>query len=187
MVTVLLVVLSAMVAPSLLGSQRRNTLSVETQQLAEAARYAQRMAVLKGRPLRLVITPTDAEHQGRSSYRLELANTDIDSSDGQPFEELRSGVVKPRVLESVLRIGPVQVYSGTPAGDPTADASGVYAVTFYADGSADAASIGLGLDTAGSGDAVPQRAVVIEASTGRVSVSDGVTSGPPAVWEDLDE
>ena len=192
-VIVVVATLSAMLVPSLMGSQRRAALTADTQRFAETARYAQRMAVLKGRTLQLVVLPTNTEQGGQSSYHLELNHTDVDAAVDQPFELLRDGVAKPVTLTRGVRITSARVYAGTPDGETMGgsgelqDTSGRYAVTFRPDGSADAAMIEIGPDTSLNSPASPRRTVVIEAATGRVGVFEHAVAGVPSLRRDLDE
>ncbi|MBB6429895.1 pilus assembly FimT family protein [Algisphaera agarilytica] len=168
----IIAVLSAMMLPSLMGSRDKATLRSETQRLYDTARYVQRMAVVKQRTLRLVMLPEDPEHDGRSSYHLELATTDLD--EPETYSRVEGGAVKPVVLPEgvklldVLRdVGEFEVFTGE------------IALSFYADGSADGAVIHIG-------DEQSVRSIIIEPMTGRIESVPERVETMPSLREDLD-
>lgn len=170
-VVAIIAVLSAMAVPSLMGSYRKAELADQTQQLYDAARYTQRMAVVKQRTLRLVLVLQDPEHDGRSSYHIELASTDLDEPEA--YTKANGGSVKPTVFPETLRLLDVKLGNGE------AEWSDTLAVRFFADGSADGAVIQLGDDQR-------VRSIVIDAATGRVESVPRRVEAPPNLREDLD-
>ncbi|MEM1109525.1 MAG: prepilin-type N-terminal cleavage/methylation domain-containing protein [Planctomycetota bacterium] len=171
-VVAIVAVLSAMAAPSLMGSYRKSNHRVESQRLFDTARYVQRMAVIKQQTLRLVLLPQDPEHDGRSSYRLEIAATGID--EPETYSRVNSGVVKPVVLPEEVRLVDVRLDAGAFAGS-----SGLFALRFFPDGSSDGAVILIG-------DEEQVRTVVIEPTTGRVELIPDRVETMPSLREDLD-
>ncbi|MEM7624211.1 MAG: prepilin-type N-terminal cleavage/methylation domain-containing protein [Planctomycetota bacterium] len=169
-VIAIIAALAVMAAPSLMGSHRKAELTDQTQRLHDATRYVQRMAVVKQRTLRLVLTPRDPEHGGRSSYHVELMSTDLDAP--QAYVKANGGSVKPTVLPEGLRLVDVKLDHGEPL-------DGTLAVRFFADGSADGAVIQLGDDRR-------VRSVVIESATGRVESVPRRVEALPSLREDLD-
>ncbi|MEM9418800.1 MAG: prepilin-type N-terminal cleavage/methylation domain-containing protein [Planctomycetota bacterium] len=168
----IIAVLSAMMVPSLMGSQRKATLRSEAQRLYDTARYVQRMAVVKQQTLRLVLVLEDPEHDGRSSYHLELATTDLD--EPETYSRVEGGAVKPVVLPEgvqlldVLRdIGGYEVLAGE------------ISLRFFADGSADGAVILIGDDQ-------EVRSIIVEPMTGRVELVPQRVETMPSLREDLD-
>ena len=170
-VVAIIAVLSAMAVPSLMGSYRKAELADHTRQLYDAAQYVQRMAVVRQRTLRLVLVPSDPEHDGRSSYRIELASTDLDAPEA--YVKANGGSVKPTVLPETLWLLDVKLDNGEAAWDDT------LAVRFFADGSADGAVIQLGDDRR-------VRSIVIEPATGRIESVPQRVELPPSMREDLD-
>lgn len=168
----IIAVLSAMMLPSLMGSRDKAALRSEAQRLYDAVRYVQRMAVVKQRTLRLVLVPEDPEQDGRSSYHLELATTDLD--EPETYSRVESGAVKPVVLPEglqlidVLRdVGEFETFTGE------------IALRFFADGSADGAVILIGDDRA-------VRSIIVEPMTGRVEIVPQRVETMPSLREDLD-
>ncbi len=174
-VVVIIGILSAAAVPSMVDSYRRATLRTEVDQLIHTLRYAQRMAVVKGRSLRVVIVVDDVEADGRSTYRLELASEDLDQPE--PYVKANGGAVKPVTLPAELRFRDVTIDAGEYV--LSAANSGLsYALRFFADGSADAVLLQLG-------DGVSTQTIWVEASTGHVGrLSEDQPPPPPR--EDLD-
>lgn len=172
-VVAIIAVLSAMAAPSLMDSYGNATLRSETQRLFDTTRYAQRMAVIKQRTLRLVLIPEDPEHDGRSSYHLELATTDLD--EPETYTKATGGAVKPAVLPEGVRV--VDVIRDPEAMELAGDEQ--IALRFFPDGSADGAVIQLGDDRR-------VRSIVVEPTTGRVESIPRRVEALPTLREDLD-
>lgn len=171
-VVAIIAVLSAMMVPSLMGSYQKATLRSETQRLFDTARYVQRMAVVKQRTIRLVLVVEDPENEGRSSYHLELATTDLD--EPETYTRVNGGAVKPVVLPEGLRLIDVQLSAGE-----YESVGGEIALRFFADGSADGAVILLGDDQR-------VRSIIVEPTTGRIESVPQRVDTMPGLREDLD-
>lgn len=171
-VVAIIAVLSAMVVPSLMGSYDKSTLQSESQRLFDTARYVQRMAVVKQRTIRLVLVPEDPEHDGRSSFHLELATTDLD--EPETYSRVNGGAVKPVVLPEKVRLVDVQLNAGE-----FESATDEIALRFFPDGSSDGAVILIGDDQR-------VRSVIVEPTTGRVELVNERVETMPGLREDLD-
>ncbi|MEM1027829.1 MAG: hypothetical protein AAGJ38_07075, partial [Planctomycetota bacterium] len=171
-VVAIIAVLSAMIAPSLMGSFQQATLRSETQRLYDTARYVQRMAVVRQRTIRLVLNPEDPEHDGRSSYHLELATTSLD--EPETYSRVNSGSVKPVVLPESVKLVDIKLDAGEfeSYGDEIA-------LRFFPDGSADGAVIQIGDDQR-------VRSIIVEPTTGRVESIPQRVDVMPGLREDLD-
>ena len=180
MVVVLVIaVLSAMALPSLSGSFSRAALQSATDDVTQTLRYARRAAVLRGQTLRVVITPEDPEHEGRTSFYLEVETTDLDASEA--FSRNEGGAVKPGVLPPEMRVAVERVETDplAPAVGDTGGLEGRYPLRFFADGSADAAMIHLT-------DGLAERLIVVDGVSGRVTPLREDQPPPPPSREDLD-
>ena len=178
MVVVLVIaVLSALTLPSLSGSYQRAALQSAADDLAQTLRYARRVAVLRGQTLRLVVVPEDAEHDGRSSYHLEIETTELDAEE--TFVRTEGGAVKPSVLPAELLIA-VEPRENTGSDTASLDAGdGRFHLRFFPDGTADESLIHLT-------DGHANRQILVDGVNGRVTPLLPDRPPPPPSREDLD-
>ncbi len=171
-VVVIIGVLSTLALPYLGGAYRAAALDAAGDDLTQAMRYLQRQAVLRQRAYRLVLVMDDPE-MGKSGWRAEAASTELDAAETwAAVTEGVGGAVKPTWLDPAVTVGDLMREQDTL--DPTP------AVTFRADGTADAAVVVLVLG---------ERAVsvVVSPTDGRVTRVEGRADTVPGWREDLDD
>jgi len=174
-VVVIIGVLSAVLLPALGGPLAKRKLSGAAGDLHLAMRHLQEVAVVNRRTCRLLLQPGAGAGSEPGRYAAEFQATELDAEAA--FLTLNDAALPATSLPAGVRFGDLQLPPG--AADAPGVPPGGAALTFFADGTADAAVVPLT-------DGRTVWSVVVAPHTGRARLLKGVVEAVPGGREDLD-